>query len=188
MKPIYLHLTGAIALSFTLAACIPSVPEEAPPPVSQPLPAPTPTPAPPPPVPQYENYLDAPQTPGDWNYGREEVGQTRRLYTFATFDTPKGETLLRLTCSPGGNFLIGRSVDGITTSQMVIKTETATKSFVAPPDPEGRKLKTAVVDPRDPILDAMAITKGRFAIEMEGYPSIYVPAWPEVSRVIEDCR
>lgn len=44
------------------------------------------------------------------------------------------------------------------------------------------------VDADDPILDAMAITKGRFAIETPGLPTLYIPAWVEVSRVIEDCR
>ena len=39
-----------------------------------------------------------------------------------------------------------------------------------------------------PLLDAMAITRGRFAVEVEGEPGLYVPAWAEVTRVIEDCR
>ncbi len=41
---------------------------------------------------------------------------------------------------------------------------------------------------RDPILDAMALTKGRFAIEAQGTQTLYIPAWAEVTRVIEDCR
>ena len=40
----------------------------------------------------------------------------------------------------------------------------------------------------DPLLDAMAITRGRFAIEPTGAPGLYIPAWAEVTRVIEDCR
>ena len=42
--------------------------------------------------------------------------------------------------------------------------------------------------PDDPLLDAMAITKGRFAVAAPGEPTLYLPAWAEVSRVIEDCR
>jgi hypothetical protein len=41
---------------------------------------------------------------------------------------------------------------------------------------------------RDPLLDAMAFSKGRFAIETPGLPTLYIPSWPEVTRVIEDCR
>ena len=41
---------------------------------------------------------------------------------------------------------------------------------------------------RDATLDAMAFSRGRFAIETAGLPTLYLPSWPEVSRVIEDCR
>jgi hypothetical protein len=34
----------------------------------------------------------------------------------------------------------------------------------------------------------MAFSRGRFAIETAGLPTLYVPSWPEVSRVVEDCR
>jgi len=43
-------------------------------------------------------------------------------------------------------------------------------------------------DPRDPLLDAMAFSRGRFAVEVLGLEPLYVPSWPEVSRVVEDCR
>jgi hypothetical protein len=41
---------------------------------------------------------------------------------------------------------------------------------------------------RDNILDAMAFSRGRFAVETAGLSTLFVPSWPEVSRVIEDCR
>jgi hypothetical protein len=41
---------------------------------------------------------------------------------------------------------------------------------------------------RDQLLDAMAFSRGRFAVETAGLPTLYMPSWPEVSRVIEDCR
>ncbi len=41
---------------------------------------------------------------------------------------------------------------------------------------------------RDSLLDAMAFSRGRFAIETAGLPTLYVPSWPEVSKVVEDCR
>jgi len=40
----------------------------------------------------------------------------------------------------------------------------------------------------DPLLDAMAFSRGRFSVETTGQPTLYVPSWPEVSRVVEDCR
>lgn len=40
----------------------------------------------------------------------------------------------------------------------------------------------------DPLLDAIAFSRGRFATAASGAPMVAVPAWPETSRVIEDCR
>ncbi|MEL6878174.1 MAG: hypothetical protein AAGL68_08770 [Pseudomonadota bacterium] len=52
----------------------------------------------------------------------------------------------------------------------------------------GQPLVAAELDANDPLLDAMAITKGRIAVETAGMPTLYLPAWAEVTRVIEDCR
>jgi hypothetical protein len=46
----------------------------------------------------------------------------------------------------------------------------------------------ATLTARDALLDAMAFSRGRFAIETQSLPTLYVPSWPEVSKVIEDCR
>jgi hypothetical protein len=40
----------------------------------------------------------------------------------------------------------------------------------------------------DPLLDAMAFSRGRLATAAQGAPMVAVPAWPEIDRVIEDCR
>lgn len=41
---------------------------------------------------------------------------------------------------------------------------------------------------RDPLLDAIVFSRGRFAFEAAGEPTLYLPSWPEIGRVIEDCR
>jgi hypothetical protein len=40
----------------------------------------------------------------------------------------------------------------------------------------------------DPLLDAIAFSRGRFAVGVSGQPPLVVPAWADVARVIEDCR
>jgi hypothetical protein len=40
----------------------------------------------------------------------------------------------------------------------------------------------------DPLLDAIAFSRGRFATAASGAPLLVLPAWPETARVIEDCR
>jgi hypothetical protein len=40
----------------------------------------------------------------------------------------------------------------------------------------------------DPLLDAIAFSRGRFAIGVLGAPAAVLPSWPEPARVVEDCR
>lgn len=48
---------------------------------------------------------------------------------------------------------------------------------------------TAVsLDPNDIMLDRIAFSRGRFAVQLSGQPSIAIPIWPEFTRVVEDCR
>ena len=71
---------------------------------------------------------------------------------------------------------------------MRISTETTSRPMMAKPASGSPARVLTTLDARDPLLDAMAITRGRFAVEVEGEPGLYVPAWAEVTRVIEDCR
>lgn len=189
MKALYLHAAGAVALTFGLAACIPASrqPAPTPPPVQQPAPTPAPAPAPPAPPPAvqepvYDSYLDGPQTPGTWGY-IEEPGETLAIYGAAGRDP-----VFLIRCA-GGQIGLGR----VTASQsaapraMSVTAETVSRQLQATPV-AGRALVAATLSPRDPLLDAIAITKGRFAVGVEGERTLYLPAWVEVSRVIEDCR
>jgi hypothetical protein len=121
---------------------------------------------PPSPAPSQAGWEDAPQTPGDWAYANG----------VATFGLP-GQPRLTMACT-GGTVRI--SVIGGQTGPLTVRTETATSAIQATGG-------TAILQARDPLLDAMAFSKGRFAIEGGG-SALYVPAWPEVTRVIEDCR
>ncbi|HYN45217.1 MAG TPA: hypothetical protein VES64_00845, partial [Allosphingosinicella sp.] len=40
----------------------------------------------------------------------------------------------------------------------------------------------------DPLLEQMAFSRGRFLVYAEGGQALILPAWPELARVIEDCR
>ena len=40
----------------------------------------------------------------------------------------------------------------------------------------------------DPLLDAMAFSRGRFLVSDGSGPALAVPSWPEAARSIEDCR
>jgi hypothetical protein len=55
------------------------------------------------------------------------------------------------------------------------------------PDP-ALPLLTVRLPATDPMLDKLAYSLGRTMIEASGTPTLILPAWPEVARVIEDCR
>lgn len=47
---------------------------------------------------------------------------------------------------------------------------------------------SADIAARDPLLDSIAFSRGRFATGAAGAPLTAVPVAPEMARVIEDCR
>ena len=53
---------------------------------------------------------------------------------------------------------------------------------------EASLVLTADLTARDPLLDAIAFSRGRFATAAAGAPMVTLPTSPEAARVIEDCR
>ncbi|WP_374406059.1 hypothetical protein [Pelagerythrobacter sp.] len=170
----------AVAAScIALACCAQPAPEPTPPP---PTPAPTPTPTPPPPVaqPQYDNWADAPATPGDWHL--RETGSGPQ----AVFGPSAGEATFAFTCNRADRTVtLMRAGAAAGASSLVVRTET--RDGTLPARTAGATL-AASLPAADPLLAAMAFSKGRFAVETAGLPTLYIPSWPEMTRVIEDCR
>ncbi len=189
MKPIALHAAGAIALTFTIAACVPApsstpVPTPTPTPVAtaQPAPAPAPTPQP-----TYGNWLDAPRTPGTWRFSGDQAAYVERDGDGARAPSAP---LFIMECKAGSLDLIVQVASDRARS-MTIRTETEDRTLALEPASSATAkpiYHRARLQPRDPLLDAMALTRGRFAVETSGSPALYLPAWAEVTRVIEDCR
>ena len=130
-----------------------------------------------------ETHLDPPQTEGTWHYENEPAE------SLAVFGLTTSEAVFIIRCA-GGEMALGR-VTGAPQSEpraMSIVTETTTGQLEANPVPSRPQILAAPLPADSALLDAMAITKGRFAVEMEGETTLYLPAWVEVSRVIEDCR
>lgn len=124
--------------------------------------------------------MDIPATPGDWRYGARGTG------TEASFWSAAGAPMLRLRCmADTRNVVLSLPESGAARPLVTIRTETISRTIEA--QPAGRETLVAII-PGDPLLDAMALSKGRFAVEAEGLPTLYLPSWAEVSRVIEDCR
>lgn len=170
-----LVFSGALALALSACATPTVVPPAAPPP------APRPAPAPPVPRPQpqaFKDWRDAPQTVGDWRY----EGSVARF-------GPGNATLFALACDrPAATMRLIRTGTSTVSLPMTVVTTSDTRPLSADPAPQGQPQLIATLGARDPLLNSMAFSRGRFAVEVNGLPTLYLPAWAEVGRVIEDCR
>ena len=168
MKHIYSQFVAAIALSFAVsvgAACAQQGTPEAQDGQTE-----------------GEHWLDRPQTPGDWSYVDEPSE------SLALFGDANPVHLFVLRCDKETQQIgIARRGESDGDLLLLVRTETAERTLTASKVPD-YGLVAASLPASDPLLDAMAITKGRFAVEVEGMEPLYIPAWAEVTRVIEDCR
>ena len=178
-------LGAALGLGVLLAGC---VGQRASPPqriVAAPVPpirAAPPTPTPREPI----DWRDRPLTPGNWTYRTVASGSV------AGFIDATGGRLVTMACAAGQiTVSIARRAGTaplVPTGPLPVALVTTVRShpFMA----------TAMADSSlalslrgsDPTLDDLAFSRGRFAIEASGQPTLILPAWEEVGRVIEDCR
>jgi len=181
----------ALAAAFLLSACIPASGEPTAAPAASVNTAPVPAASPAataPPVAAFPgapaNWEELPSSPGDWFYA------SRPPYSYAAFGKSEQDFAFTIRCErTTGTVSLGR-VSAIATPQpMRILAESAARAVTAQPRQGSvERLLAADLAAHDPLLDAIAISKGRFAIEVAGTETLYLPSWTEVTRVIEDCR
>ncbi len=159
-----------------LAACQPRAPAPVPT-----RPAPVVRPAPPPPVAASADWRDAPITAGTWTWAREGTQSVAR------FGVTPAATVLSFACA-AGQVTLARAGTAPTSVSMRILTTNGSRTITAGPLGGTAPTLAAPLAARDPLLDMMAFSRGRFAVEVPGLATLYVPSWPEISRVIEDCR
>ncbi|ARS27974.1 hypothetical protein KC8_11840 [Sphingomonas sp. KC8] len=153
-----------------LAGCV----APAPPPPPPPQPAPPP---PPPPPSAPVAWEDAPLTPGVWSYARAT----------ARFGRTGQAPLVVLACDVNARRLtLSLSGPPIAANPAIIVTTSYGKRAL--PAVAGTAGFSAQLDASDGLLDWMAFSRGRIRIETAGAASLTLPAWAEVSRVVEDCR
>lgn len=166
-------------LTLALAACVaPPAPVQAPPP------APALPPPAPPAVEPAGDWRDRPLTPGDWRYRPEQGGSV------ALFGPSAGEAALSIRCEIASRHIrIARSgtlAPG--NGQMTIRSTFGVVQWPAGNGSGAIPHVVAIRSAGDAALDQIAFSRGRFAVEVPGLAPLVVPAWPEVARVIEDCR
>ena len=159
-----MSVAGVLTLAIAGCAAVPT--PEAPPPAPAPRPvAPAPAPAP---APTTKSWEERALNAGAWRY---DAGNRTAAFVPAGGAAP----LLSLTCS-GGSIRMTSTVGG-----------NANLRTTAGTDPIQFDGGGASLSSRDPRLDRMAFSRGRFALESAS-GALTLPVQSEIGRVIEDCR
>ena len=106
-----------------------------------------------------------PIAPGQWSYVVTATGSEARYDGYLAIRCDRATrtvTVMRPGVAPG---------------VLTIISDTTTRNL-----PVGGRLLAS-----DPILDAIAFSRGRFIVSGGG-ATLAIPSWPEAARSIEDCR
>lgn len=181
--PVLPYLAPAALSLLILSSCVgPAVqPQAAPRPQSRPQPAPPrPAPAVPAPTPSAD-WSDGPVAPGNWTYAADSATPA------ASYGVAGGRPLLVIRCEMAAKRLVfvrAGAGQGVMTVRTSYGAQAWPATSVATPSPEIRAVRAA----SDPVLDQIAYSRGKFAVEAAGLAPLILPVWAQVSRVVEDCR
>lgn len=163
-----------------MTACCVAPSREAPEQTARVTPPPAPAPAPPP-VTLGPDWRDWPLTPGDWRYSAAAGGSV------ASYGRAGAAPDLALRCDEARRQVtISLATPAPAQGPLVIRTTSADRTLTPTATQPG--IAEAALAANDRTLDAMAFSRGRFMVSLGGAPNVVAPAWPEVARVIEDCR
>ena len=177
--------TSILALALILLTTSCAVP----PPVSKPpsatLPVLTEKPAPLPTRPAMVqptgHWTDWELSPGAWVYRQDERG------SIALFGAIGSDALVTLRCDKvRARLFLSRASD--VGGTMTVRASSTSKAISVQPTGGKPAYAASEVGVGDPILDAMAFSRGRVALELNGALNIAIPVWSEIGRVVEDCR
>ena len=127
------------------------------------------------------DYSFSPVTPGQWNYRAVPGGSE------ATFVDTTNTARLVVGCGTSIRLVTISRISAAPASTLSFWTSSATRDLPARFDVNSKRVITQLAA-RDPLLDAMIFSRGRFAVSMPGSPVLVVPAGTEVAHVVEDCR
>jgi hypothetical protein len=162
-----------------VTSCAAPKPQPAPQlPAAKPLPA---TPLPAAPVQPQGHWTDWQTTPGSWIYRRDDRG------SIALYGPAGGDAVVTLRCDRGrGRLFLSRA--GSSGATLTVRTSSASKTVAVRPTGGQPPYIASEFLPDDALLDAMAFSRGRIALEVPEMLGIAIPVWSEIGRVVEDCR
>lgn len=184
LRPIPLAMTGAIGLGtgmrflpvllavLPLVACVaPKEPVHVPPAAAPAGPVDIAAP------PIGGDWRDVPLSAGTWTYLPGGDGSV------AAFGGA-GRPVFTVRCEAASRTVAFQRPGAVAAGTATVITSYGTRRLATGALPDGIGWRMAA---RDPLLDQIAFSRGRFVVEGMG-PRLVLPAWGEVARVIEDCR
>ncbi len=130
---------------------------------------------------QTVDYAVATPLAGNWTWAATAGGSE------ATFGTSPATLQLVVTCTRGTRRVTIARPATAAAPFLTVWTTSFSRDVPASFNPLTGRIGVDI-PAYDPLLDALAFSRGRFAVGVKGRPLAVLPAWPEVSRVIEDCR
>jgi hypothetical protein len=131
-------------------------------------------------APVASNLESAMPIAGRWTFAPTAAGSE------ATFATSSGQPQLTIQCTRATR-RIALIKPGAASPSIWVWTSSQKKSLPATYDAAAARVR-AELPAFDSLLDAIAFSRGRFGVSVTGSPVLVLPAWPEVARVIDDCR
>ena len=124
-------------------------------------------------------------TPGVWTYQAVPGGSAAR------FVDSTGIARFALECSRATRRVTISHTSSVAAPSIFLWASDASRTLFTRFEPNAMRLATDLAA-RDPLLDAIAYSRGRIAVTIGGVgagtEALVMPAWPEAARTIEDCR
>jgi hypothetical protein len=114
----------------------------------------------------FDSGKSLPIATGQWAYVATTSGSEARYGAHIAIRCDRATRIVSLTRTNRPN------------ASLTISTSELTRAL-----PAGGRLVA-----NDPLLDAIAFSRGRFLVSSESEPVLAIPSWPEAARSIEDCR
>jgi len=127
------------------------------------------------------DYSYLPTMPGAWGYFPVAGGSEARFVDTA------GMARVTLHCTMASRQVTISASSPVSATTLFVWTTSTSRTLPARFVPTALRV-SAELAARDNLLDAIAFTRGSFAVQLPAKAAVVVPASPEAARAVEDCR
>ncbi len=132
-------------------------------------------------IPATADYSYWPVSSGAWAYRAVPGGSE------ASFVDGTGNARMIIACGKVTRLVTLTRISAAPASSLSIWTSSVVRNLPSRFDQASGRV-IAQVGAADPLLDAIALSRGRIAVAMPGSPAFVLPTGAEVDHVVEDCR